>query len=330
MTFTWPDGFARIPDEPWATSPLETLALKYDSVEDHGWYENLEPTLDQLQAFLQPEHLLVDYSGGTGILIDRLLKRDPSLDTGFLIVDASPKFLRLAKEKLGDDERVAFRVIQFLKQEERLQMVDEVIGQALVERGAEAIVSTNAIHLYYGLPETLRSWIRILKPGGAAFVQSGNIGNPNSAPDEWIIDNTVDAIHQKAMEIVRTDDAHRAYRGMLADERMAPYDKLRNKFFLPARPLDYYVGALGDAGFLVDSVERRSIEADVGEWYDFLAVYHEGVLGWVGGSERIEGAAPSEEAIRDRLAIMKQAMTRLFEGADTFQACWTYITARRS
>ncbi len=77
MSFTWPDGFARIPDEPWATSPLETLALKYDSVEDHGWYQNLEPTLDQLQAFLQPEQLLVDYSGGTGILIDRLLKRDP-------------------------------------------------------------------------------------------------------------------------------------------------------------------------------------------------------------------------------------------------------------
>ncbi len=54
------------------------------------------------------------------------------------------------------------------------------------------------------------------------------------------------------------------------------------------------------------------------------------MLGWVGGSERIEGTAPSEEAIRDRLAIMKQAMTRLFEGSDTFQACWTYITARRS
>ena len=32
VTFTWPDGFARIPDEPWATSPLETLALKYDRV----------------------------------------------------------------------------------------------------------------------------------------------------------------------------------------------------------------------------------------------------------------------------------------------------------
>ena len=50
--------------------------------------------------------------------------------------------------------------------------------------GVDAISSTNAIHLYYDLEDTLRSWTRVLKPGASCFVQSGNIGNPAAAPDD--------------------------------------------------------------------------------------------------------------------------------------------------
>ena len=93
------------------------------------------------------------------------------------------------------------------------------------------------------------------------------------------------------------------------------------------RPLQHYLDALRAAGFAIEGVKNRTIGASVEEWYDFLAVYHEGVLGWVGGVEKIEGRAPSEEAVRDRLALIREAMRRVFEGRDRFDCCWTYITA---
>jgi ubiquinone/menaquinone biosynthesis C-methylase UbiE len=321
MAYAWPPGFRRVPDEPWVSGPLETLALKYDTVEGHGWYENLEPTVDDLVRCLRDGDVLVDYSGGTGILADRLLRRVPEIAAGILLVDASPKFLRLALEKLGHDGRIAFRWIRYLKEERRLQRLDEVVPPGF---SANALVSTNAIHLYYGLDETLGSWRRVLKPGGRAFVQSGNIHNPAAAEGEWIIDETVEAIHRAALGIVAGDERWARYRGV---PNLEAYDELRAKYFLPVRPLAYYLDALRGAGFTIESVRNRTIEAGVEEWYDFLAVYHEGVLGWVGGVERIEGRAPSAEAVRDRLTLIRAAMDRVFRGRDRFDCCWTYITA---
>ena len=222
---------------------------------------------------------------------------------------------------------MGFRWIRYLKEEKRLQLLEEAVPPGL---GVDALVSTNAVHLYYDLPDTLASWTRVLKPGGSAFVQSGNIRNPAATEGEWIIDETVDAIHKAAVEIVRSDDAYRAHRAELdQQERMGKYDALRKKYFLPVRPLDHYLDALRGAGFVIEAVENRSIEANVQEWYDFLAVYHDGVLGWVGGVERIEGQPPTEEAVQDRLALIRAAMDRVFEGREAFQACWTYITCRR-
>jgi len=322
MPFAWPPGFRRLPDDPWVTAPLETLAIKYDTVESHGWYRNLEPTVEDLAAFLRDGSILVDYSAGTGILVDRLRKRVPDLAAGMLLVDASPKFLRLALEKLGSDGRSAFRWIRYLKEEKRLERLDEVLPEGF---RADAIASTNAIHLYYGLDETLRSWRRVLAPGGRAFVQSGNIRNPAARKGEWIIDETVEAIHRAAMEIVAREERWAAYRGT---RNMPAYDEMRAKYFLPVRPLDHYVGALRAAGFEIESLRNRTIEASVGEWYDFLAVYHEGVLGWVGGAEKIEGRPPSEAALRDRLELLRAAMDRVFGGRDRFDCCWTYLTAK--
>ena len=79
---------------------------------------------------------------------------------------------------------------------------------------------------------------------------------------------------------------------------------------------------------LVD-VSNESIEAHVDQWYEFLATYHEGVLGWVGGSARLEGTPPSEQAIEDRMQLIQAAMERVFRGRQSFQAIWTYISASR-
>lgn len=329
----WPEGFPRVPDQAWTRSDVEELALGYDNVEEHGWYDNLDPTVDDIQRVLEPGGIVLDYSGGTGILIGRLLEALPETRFGVIDVDASKKFLRLALEKFEHEQRVAFRWIRYLKDEGRVQTVQEVFEQAMLDRGVDVLASTNAIHLYYGLDETLASWKDILRPQGHVFVQSGNIGLPAKTmpKDAWIIDETVSAIDDAACEIALEEDRWSPYRDVLDDEdRLAAYRELREKFFLPIRPLSYYVDALEGAGFRVEDITHRRVDARVEDWYEFLSVYHEGVLGWVGGSERIEGQAPSDEAIEDRLELMRSAMDRVFEGREAFEAMWTYVTCRPS
>ncbi len=329
MRRPWPSGFARIPDEDWTRGPVEQLALKYDTVEDHGWYRNLDRTVHDLDAWLHEDHVLLDYSGGTGILAARLLEEISERGFGVLIVDSSPKFLRLAVEKLGRHERVAFRLMRYLKPEKRLQSVQEVLEPPILDRGVDAVVSTNAIHLYYNLSDTLRSWRLILRPHGRVFIQSGNIGLSDIPAGSWIIDETVEAIHREAKQIVRTDSDLAAYREVLDDAtRMAAHDAVRRKFFLPVRPLEHYLSELDAAGLRTLETVQVPIEAHVDQWYEFLSAYHEGVLGWVGGSRRVEKQEPSETALGHRLELIGRAMERIFEGRQSFQAIWTYITAQ--
>jgi SAM-dependent methyltransferase len=330
LSSPWPPGFARVPDEDWVRRPPEELALRYDTVQDHGWYRNLDRTVAQLAAALRPGDLLLDYSGGTGILAGRLLEELPERGFGILIVDSSAKFLRVALEKLGGHERVAFRLIRYLKEKRRLQTVQEVVGPELLERGVDAVSSTNAIHLYYDLEDTLRSWHDLLRPGRRAFVQSGNIGVAELPTGTWIIDETVDAIHAAAVELVRGEEAYAPYRRVLDDpERMAAHEALRRKFFLPVRPLQHYLDALADAGFRTLEVEQLPVEAHVDQWHEFLAAYHEGVLGWVGGSPRVEGVEPAPGAVADRLRLLREATGHAFGGRASFRAVWTYLTAAK-
>jgi hypothetical protein len=162
-----------------------------------------------------------------------------------------------------------------------------------------------------------------VRRGGRVHVQSGNVGVPGLSEGTWIIDETVEAISAAAEEIVRADDRWAAYRDRIGDPR---YAALRRKFFLPVRPLGHYLEALERAGFTVERVEHRTIEASTEEWTAFLATYHEGVLGWVGGSERVEGEPPSEKAVADRLELLRLGVDAVF-AAPSFEAVWTYVDA---
>ena len=328
--FQWPSGFARIPEQDWVQQPMDTFGLRYDTVENHGWYRNLDPTVEDLARHLEDGQLLIDYSGGTGILLDRLNLRIFDRHIGTLIVDSSPKFLRVALDKFGGEERIGFRLLRWLKEARRLELLEEVMGPELLARKADVLASTNAIHLYRDLADTLGSWARVLRPGGRAFVQSGNIRNPQAGPSEWILDETVWAIHEVATGLVRNDARHAAYRPLLDDEpRMQAHLAHRDQVFLPVRPLDYYVRGLEEAGFTVEDVRARSIEARVDDWFEFLSAYHEAVLGWVGGSAKVDGKAPGPDAVADRLALIRHAMDTLFGGRDAFRCCWTYINCVR-
>lgn len=328
-TFPWPTGFERIPDEEWARQEPDDFGRQYDSVGDHGWYKNLEPIVAQVLAGLDEDDILMDYSSGTGILAGRVLSRIAHR-VGILNVDASAKFLRIALENFETDQRVAFRLMRFLKAEKRLQGLAEVVEETLLDRGVDMITSTNAIHLYHGLPGTLQAWHRALRPGGLALVCSGNLRNPNRRPDEWIIDETVASINEIAAEIVAKDPFFEDYRGVLDDAtRMEAYRKLRDKIFVPVRPLELYLDSFTDAGFTVQHHFETTIHARIDEWYQMLAAYSDGVLGWIGGSEKIEGRAPSKVDEKYRLLLIRQSLEKLFPGKDSFPCSWTYITCRK-
>jgi SAM-dependent methyltransferase len=328
--FEWPEGFVRVQEEEWTEAPVDEFGLAYDNVEQHGWYRNLDPTVAELTTILKDGDILVDYSGGTGILLDRLKLRVFDIRVGTIIVDSSPKFLRVALEKFRDDPQVALRLLRFLRDERRLLRLDEVVGPEMLARGVDVIASTNAVHLYPDLAETVGSWVKVLRPGGRVLINSGNIRNPRAERSEWILDETVWVVADLAEGIVRTDPSYAAYRPLLDDAgRMAAHADHRDRVFLEPRRLDHYVQTFESCGLTVERITEQSIEAGVDDWFDFLSAYHDAVLGWVGGTERIDGDAPTETAKHDRLRLMRQAMDMLFGGRDTFQACWTYITCRK-
>jgi SAM-dependent methyltransferase len=324
--FDWPGDFARIPDADWVNQPVEEFGLSYDSVGAHSWYKNLEPTVAQVLAALDENKLLVDYSAGTGILARRLLSRI-QYPVGILNVDASPKFLRVALENFRDDERVAFRLLNYLKAERRLQTLDEVLADKVP---VDAITSTNAIHLYHNLPETLESWARVLRPGGLAFVCSANLRNPLHRDGDWIIDETVAKVNEIAAGLVSREPAFEEYRETLEDATaFAGHTRQREKVFVPVRPLDEYLDAFTTAGFDVLHVFDATIFARVDEWCQLLHTYHDGVLSWVGGSPKVDGREPTEKALRDRRFLIRYSLEKLFPAQDSFPCTWTYVTCRR-
>jgi hypothetical protein len=168
----------------------------------------------------------------------------------------------------------------------------------------------------------------VLRPGGKVFINSGNVRNPNAKAGEWILDETVYVVTEVATGLVRTDPRYAAYRDVVDDsERMARHLGFRDRVFLAPRLLSFYTGELERAGFEVRDVTEATITADVDEWFEFLKTYHEAVLGWVGGSVKVEGQAPGEQAVADRLALIRHAMDVIFGGRKTFRCCWTYVRA---
>lgn len=326
---TWPPGFQRIPDDPWTRDEVTGFAVGYDRLADHGWYCNLDPTVAAIAAWARDGHVVVDYSGGTGLLIDRLLPAIGDRDVGVIDVDASAKFLRLGLRKHRDDARVAFRHLPYLPEQVRLLGIDEALGPGSIG-GVDGLACANAVHLYPDLVETFQAWHTVLRPDAPVWIQSGNIQRAGRPDDHWVIDGTVHAIAEEAKRLVAEEPKWIGYIDALADEAcMAAHEALRHRYFLPVRELQHYVDALELSGFEVEAVAQQAVPVVLGEWMEFLSVYHEGIVGWIGGCRKVEGNEPTAKALADRQVVLREAARRVFRGEDRFTAEWNHITARR-
>jgi hypothetical protein len=148
--------------------------------------------------------------------------------------------------------------------------------------------------------------------------------------DGILIDQTVNRIAEVSYDVVKNNPKYKKYVDLIENfDYINKHNNLRDKYFLPIRPIDFYTDELTKNGFKLIEVKSENVDAKVDEWFDFLKVYHEGIIGWVGGSKKITGVEPTEEEINDRIEIIKTALDIIFENKNDFKACWNYIICEK-
>ena len=318
----------RVVDDSFLKSDVTEFALGYDKVKNHTWYDNLNYLVDLSTKYFNEDDFIMDYSCGTGIFCERLLKSTIDCPR-ILMMDSSPKYLKLSHDKFGRNYKFHFRVINYLKNENRLQTISEVLGKNHEEL-LDGIVCTNAIHLYPTISDTIKSWHQILVKGGKLLINSGNIQNPSMNENSKLIDQTVNEISKLSYEIVKETPKYSKYLDLMDDfDYINKHNTLRDKYFLPIRPINFYTDELIKNGFKIMEVKTIDIDAKVDEWFDFLKVYHEGVIGWVGGSKKITGIEPTDDDINDRIEIIRLCLLKMFNNQNDFKACWNYIICEK-
>lgn len=318
----------RVIDDSFLKSDVTEFALGYDKVKNHTWYDNLNYMVDLSKKYFNQDDFIMDYSCGTGIFCERLLKSTIDCPR-ILMMDSSPKYLKLSYDKFGNNYKFFFRLVKYIKEEGRLQTIDESMG-GIYKELLDGIICTNAIHLYPNISETIKSWNNILVKGGKLLINSGNILNLLMDGESKLIDQTVEEISKISFDIVKSDPKYSKYLDLIDNfDYIYNHDELRKKYFLPIRPIDFYTNELVNNGFKIIEVKSINIDAKVDEWFDFLKVYHEGIIGWIGGSKKITGIEPSEEEINDRVEIIKLALTKMFNNQNDFKACWNYIICEK-
>lgn len=324
----WGPSVVRVPDEDWSRNPVEEAALKYDKHGGNVFGSTWEPTVAQALSVFDTDKILIDYSCGTGQFTERLL-RNHNGRARVLNVDVSPRYMRLAAERFKYDDRVALRLLNKSNDALGFQSIDEVADGLIPNSGADILTSTNAIHLYTGLPEALESWHRVMRSGGLVLISTGDMSNPKRTLSDWRLHDTVATVNEIALDVVRTDSRFEQYRNKAEDEDLLnSYASLRDYVYPTIKPIDLYLDSLSDAGLKPIHHFEVPVNITVRDLIDALSPYHEVILGWVGGSRKVEGRSPTKRALEDRSFLIRHCAETLYDGRGHFQCAWTYITCR--
>jgi len=293
--------------KPWhPDKPTSSGATAFhEAVTNSSWIKDI---LYELVALIQPRirqnDVIVDFGAGTGTSAILLLKHFQ--DIHLWLVDNSPSWLAKAYDLLNSYPNVDCFILE--KKGDRYATLAETIGEEMVDH----VVSANTVHLIPDIKEAFNGINLAIKNGGSFTFQTGNFmrkGRPNGA---LMIDDTVQSVHDIALNIVRTDSRFTVYRNQL-DERLKNEESQRKFVFPDPRPIETYLDALKKVGFEYQNPLYIPVKIRYSDWLNFLRVkrLQAGILPEIGGKE----PSPKEEKDRDSLITM--AALKLFKNLET-------------
>lgn len=310
------------------TKPVSSGATAYHSaVIDTSWHKNnIAGLIAIVEKKVKNGDVVVDFGAGTGSSALLLLK-DIKKEFDLILVDNSASWLGKAYELLHTHPCVTFAHLAI--NGTRYATLDETIGKEI----ADYVLSANTFHLIPNLKETFTCIHRTLKPGGSFTFQSGSIIRKGRKKGILMIDDTVNCVHDIAIELIKTNDIFTKYRKNL-DKRIKEEDNQRKFVFPPHRPIEEYIKNLDDAGFKKIKVSHKRIKVLYKDWLNFLRVrrLQAGIVPEIGGHE----PSPIEEHDRNELITLasRQLFKKLekqnpFADNTSFLAEWIYVKAEK-
>lgn len=305
--------------------PVSKGASAYHSaVAKTSWHkENIKELINISAKKIKTNDIVVDFGAGTGSSAIYLLKH---IDKEFklILADNSPSWLGKAHEILSKNKKVLFLLLE--KENPKLE---KLIGKNQVNH----VISANTVHLIPNIKESFKDIYLSLKRGGTFIFQSGNILVENKEKDVLMIDDSINAVHDLAIEIIKRGKKFSKYKRGL-DKRIEEQLSQRRFVFPSPRPLEFYLKILKEEGFKNEKVSHRKIRVSYKDWLSFLRVrrLQAGILPEVGGKD----ASDSQE--KDRDEIIKRSAKMLFKSLEkqnslankkSFVALWTYLASEK-
>lgn len=278
----------------------------HEAVYSSSWIKDVLYELVKIaHTRIDDDDIVVDFGAGTGTSALLLLKHIKK-KIRLLLVDNSPSWLGKAYELLNDQPNVEFFLLE--KKGDRYATLAETIGSEVVDH----VISANTVHLIPDLKETFIGIYAALKQGGTFTFQTGNFTRKDRPEGALMIDDTVQSVHDIALDIVRKDPKFAIYKKGL-DKRVKG-EELQRKFVFPdPRPVNFYLETLKQAGLNCKSVQYIPVKIRYSDWLNFLRVkrLQAGILPEIGGKE------PTEKEEEDRDSLITMAALKLFKDIET-------------
>ena len=313
----------------WRPNKLvsEGASMYHDAVVDASWYcDNLAYLMNVVNEVAKKDYVIVDFGAGTGISSLFLLKNCIK-EFKLFLVDNSPSWLNKAYEILEGRYNVDFFILE--KRDNSYSTLAQTIGR----EKADIVISANTFHLIPNLKDTFKGIYDSLKKRGVFIIQSGNIIREGRPQGLLMIDDTVEKIHNIAVDIIKSDKKYSTYAKNLDNAIRLQYAQ-RKMIFPDPRSVETYINALKSTGFKYSGYIHKEIKVKYSDWENFLKVkrIQAGILPEIGGK------TPTDEEVEIRDSLITQAIYRLFSDMkknnpmsdmDSFTAEWIYIKAQK-
>ncbi|WP_445664783.1 class I SAM-dependent methyltransferase [Fodinibius sp. AD559] len=126
------------------------------------WQKYLDHTHQRLLNYIEvdPSDIILDPSGGTGLLTQKLIDQNYSFDR-FVVNDPSDKMLAIARQRLSGKSSISF---------DNQKVQDLSYPQNYFTK----IICLNSFHFYEKQQQVLNQFYNILKPSGKLYILDWN------------------------------------------------------------------------------------------------------------------------------------------------------------